>query len=313
MRQVKRTLRAPGARRAVSAALVTLVAYGPLGCAHRPLITSLPPVVMEKPPGTVALMISNAAPSARIQQPGFVNRTVGTGTTRMARRGDDVEIGRSVMTSEGPFTSEPTNLFALSPGLERLVRAGVTNSGGHPVVLGAAVGVGLVVGAASLALDLLNADAAHESQTVLRAFDDARVSEALVDKLLEAGRSYRILPPIVEQPDAATPTVDTFVGLETLRVLLVSDDTRIWSPKLQLRVAVGGTLVRASDWHELAYWSWEHRGPTAGLAEWSRDDARLFRAELDRALGALAVRAITDVGPDPVQTSAAEETPGGGR
>jgi hypothetical protein len=37
---------------------------------------------------------------------------------------------------------------------------------------------------------------------------------ALVDKFLEAGRSYRILPPIVERPDAATPAVNTTPAAE---------------------------------------------------------------------------------------------------
>jgi len=95
--------------------------------------------------------------------------------------------------------------------------------------------------------------------------------------------------------------------------LLVSDATIAWSPDLQLRVAVGGTLVRASDWHELAYWSWEHRGPTASLAEWSRDDARLVRAELDRALRALASRVVADVAPEVTPTYPDEETPSGAR
>jgi hypothetical protein len=35
-----------------------------------------------------------------------------------------------------------------------------------------------------------------------------------VDKFLEAGRSYRILPPIVERPDAATPAVNTTPAAE---------------------------------------------------------------------------------------------------
>jgi hypothetical protein len=65
---------------------------------------------------------------------------------------------------------------------------------------------------------------------------------------------------------------------------------------------------RSGNSEELAYWSWEHKGPTASLANWGQDDAQLFRAELERALQAIALRAVNDAAPDPVQTSAGEET-----
>ncbi len=67
-------------------------------------------------------------------------------------------------------------------------------------------------------------------------------------------------------------------------------------------------LVRESDSEELAYWSWEHKGPTTSLANWGQDDAQLFRVALERALQAIALRAVNDAAPEPVQTSAGEET-----
>ena len=163
---------------ATGLALVALVACGSLGCAHDyPLITSLPSAVTEKPPtGTVALVVSGAAPNARIQQPGFVDLTV---ASRMA-----------------------TPLVSAAAAQPSAVGA---------VVAGVAVGVALHIG---VTIDALTVDAAQDSTTVLRAFDDARVSESLVDKFLEAGRSYRILPPIVERPDAATPAVNTTPAAE---------------------------------------------------------------------------------------------------
>jgi hypothetical protein len=163
---------------ATGLALVALVACGPLGCAHNsPLIRSLPSGMTEKPPtGTVALVVSGTVPSARIQQPDFIDPALGT---RMAT----------------PFVKAA----AAQPSVIGAVVAGV------------AVGVALVIG---VTVDALTVDAAQDSTTVLRAFDDARVSESLVDKFLEAGSSYRILAPIVEHPDAPTPAVNTTPAAE---------------------------------------------------------------------------------------------------
>jgi len=86
------------------------------------------------------------------------------------------------------------------------------------------------------------------------------------------------------------------------------DDITVWSPDLQLRVGVFARLVRASDRKELGRWSWKHTGSTVRLADWSENDARLFRTELEAALRAIASQAIADLAPDPVQTDTVEGT-----
>jgi len=93
--------------------------------------------------------------------------------------------------------------------------------------------------------------------------------------------------------------VDTVLEIESPRVSLTANDATDWRPDLRLRVAVDATLVRASDREVLARWTWVHQGQTARLGDWSRDDARLFRMELERAIRAVAVQAVNDLFPDP--------------
>lgn len=279
MRQAQARLRG-GLSSVVRAVVAVLVALASTGCVSGPpLITSLPPLPpSETPPaGTVMLVMSDDA-SARIQEQGLVGAGGGRG----------LFLGVPVVVP---------------------VR-GVTHS---PSAAAAAVGVGVGVGiGVELGIVLVDAALRYNAQkntaTVLRAFDDMRVAEALVDKILEAGHSYRILPPTVADPDTGTPDVDTFLELERPQVSLTSNDTTVSIPDLHLRVAVSAKLARASDTEELARWSWEHRGPTVSLSKWGEDDAHLFRTELERALGTIGSRAVIDIAPDPVQTLAGGET-----
>ena len=123
--------------------------------------------------------------------------------------------------------------------------------------------------------------------------------EAFLGEILDAAHPYRILPPIVEHPDTPTPSVDAFLELEGPRISLTSYDPTDWKPELRLRVTVDARLVRASDWEELRSWSLEHEGPRARLSDWGRDDARLFRVELARALRSLAVQTVNVASPAP--------------
>jgi hypothetical protein len=243
------------------------------------------------------LVMPDAAASARIQQPGFVDRD------RSVMKGQSFE--RAFVTGTQVSRSRPLDFTEVVAGSTILGwtvgRSPASAAAGLGVGLGVGLGLGLVTGA-------IVVEARHSTAAVLRAFGEMPVAEVLVNDILEVGRSYRVLPPIEDRPDTGAPAVDTFLELESPRVSLTSDDITVWSPDLQLRLAVGAKLVRASDREELAHWSWEHKGPAASLSDWSQDDAHLFRMELDRALRAIALQAIKDVAPDPVQAHAGEET-----
>lgn len=290
MRQISPRFRGDlsGAGRAV---VVVLLALTYTRCASSPpLITSLPPPQEKPPTGTVMPVMTDAAPSAGIQQPGFVGRHDGC-----VRRVGSECFDRQMVTAF------PAPMSTLSTPSLLLVMTFVGSSVRPP--LGAAVGVPLALGLGALAVN-----ARQSTRAVLLAFADIRVAETFVDEVLLAGRAYRVVPPIGKSPGTETPTVDTFLELEGPRISLVSDDITVWSPDLQLQVGVFARLLRAPDRKELGRWSWKHVGSTVRLADWSENDARLFRTELETALRAIASQAIKDLAPGPVQTDAGEKT-----
>src|SRR6266850_1772759 len=126
-----------------------------------------------------------------------------------------------------------------------------------------------------------------------------QVSDALVAQILEAGRSYKTLT--VELADAPTAPADTFVEIGNAQIALASRSQGTdglpglagvlldacadneWIPELKLQVAFYVRLVRMSDGEEIRRgWWWKHESDRARLGEWSKDDARLFRDELER-------------------------------
>jgi hypothetical protein len=289
--------------KALALIVSALVTVGSTGCGSR-LITSLPePPPKARATGPVALVMPNAPPGVRIQQPGFANR----GSTKMSESFDR----RYVTATQAPLGPPAPPPAALS-GLVLIGAGGLATRGAAAAGVGLGVGLGLGIGL-GLVTGAIVVDSAKNTVAVLNAFADMRITEALASGIVEAGRSRQVLPPIVDRPDTATPAADFLLVLERVEVSLVSDDTSIWSPDLPLRMEVRAKLVRESDSEELSYWSWEHKGPMTSLANWGQDSAQPFRVELERALRTLAVRIVNDVAPDPAQTSAAEGKVDGGR
>jgi hypothetical protein len=243
----------------------------------------LPPITEpseKEPAGTVALVLSGADIQATVQPPGIAGP--GEGAAAGAVLGGTIPV----MVGFG--------MLSVAASDARVVVFGLMAAGA-----GLALSpVGAAVGAAAGALAAPSREETDRSMAALgRALGDARVPEAFLEEILEAGQSYRILPPIVEQPDTPTPSVDAFLELDGPRISLASRDPTDWKPELRLRVTVNARLVRASDWEELRSWTLEHEGPRARLSDWGRDDARLFRVELARALRSLAIQTISVASP----------------
>jgi hypothetical protein len=285
MRQAPARLRG-GLSRVVPALVAVLVALASTGCGPT-VVTSLPPVPQEKPPtGTVRLVMTDIAPSVGVQQPGFVDR----GSQCMRGRGSHCFDRPIVSVVPAPPAAPSTTALILLGALLPVSLAF------DPLGTTAAIGMAVIA-----------TDAWKSTRTVLLAFADMRVAETFEDEILVAGRAYRIVPSVGKSPGTEMPAVDTFLELEGPRISLVSDDITDWSPDLQLRVGAFARLVRAADRTELGRWSWKHAGSTVRLADWSENDARLFRTELEAALRAIASQAIEDLAPDPVQTDAGEK------
>jgi len=282
------------------ALVLVLATLGSTGCGPR-LITSLPePPPKKRATGPVALVMPNTPPGVKIQQPGFENR----GSTRMSE-----SFYRRYVTATqapvGPPAGPPPEFTALV-GFGAAALAGRGPGAG---AAGAGVGIGLALGL-GLVMGTIVVDSAKSTVAVLNAFADMRIKEALASGIVEVGQSRRILPPIGDQSEAATPVAEFLLVLERIEVSLVADDPSVWSPDLPLRVEVRAKLVRESDSEELEYWSWIHSGPTTSLIRWGQDSAQPFREELERALRALAVRVVDDVAPGPAQASTAGEKVG---
>ncbi len=263
--------------KALRLALVALVALGLSGCGPA-LRTTLPPITEpfeNESAGTVALVMSDATLKAKVQPPGIEGP--GEGAAAGAGLGGTVPVvvGFGVLRVA---ISEPR--FAVFG----LVAAGA----------GIALSpVGAAVGAAAGALSAPSRAETDRNMAALgRALGDTQVPEAFLGELLEAGHSYRILPPIVEHPDMPAPSVDAFLELEGPWISLTSRDPTDWTPELRLRVRVDAKLVRASDGEELRSWALEHEGRAARLSDWGRDEAQLLRVELARALRSLAIQTV---------------------
>jgi len=177
----------------------------------------------------------------------------------------------------------------LAQGAARGDRAGliVAGAGLAVVPVGAALGAGIGALAAPA-----REEVERGTQLLERAFADLRVSDTLVSQIQEAARPHPILVLSVEGCRTPAPAADTVLEIAPPHVSLTSYSASDWIPDLRLRVRVWVRLLRASDGEELGRWWWEHTGSTARLADWIKDDAGLFRAELEDALKAVALRTV---------------------
>jgi len=261
--------------RPLAVLVAALVMLGPVGCGHR---SPLPIAVPEQKPdiGTVGLVVGPDSYSPYFQRPGTVG--AGEGAKQGAKTGAVAPLLPGLYFI-GLF-GEPCVRYVCEFGLV-LIGAGLVLA---PV--GAAVGAAVGVLAVPSKEDVEQGMAALE-----RAFADINLPDALPVWIIEAGGERRIIS--VEDP--AAPAVDTFLKLDAPQVSLTSKDPTDWNPGLRLRISIRARLVRASDGEQVRVWSWEHEGRKANFLEWGKDDARLFRAELERAGRALATKMIGDM------------------
>jgi len=296
-------------------ALLGLVAFGPIGCAGRqPLITSLPPLEEQQaaaaregiadspsfqlifsegkplaeplalpPLGKIVLVMSDIAPSPWFQLPAAVGAA--HGAIHGAVVGAQVPLFFSGILAQGAAKGDRGGLIVFGASL-------------------AAVPVGAALGAGIGALAAPSREEVEQGTAVLeRAFADMRVSDTLVSQIQEAARRHPILVLSVERPGSPAIGADTVLDINVPQVALGSYSLSDWAPKLRLRVGVWVRLVRTSDGQELDRWWCEYAGSTAPLADWSKDDAGLFRAELEQALEAVALQAVNRLVPQ-AQSSA---------
>ena len=260
--------------------MAAVLVLGPVGCAHR---ATVPTAVPEPKPdaGTVGLVVPPGPYSPNFQRPGAVG--AGQGAKQGAKTGVMVPFmpGVVVIAVGLDARGDPR-------GAAAALLTGLAMLGAGLVLAPVGAGVGAAVGAiAAPSLDEVERSAA----ALERAFADANLPEALPAWIIEAGGER----PIVSIADPAGPTVDTFLELEAPLISLASKDPTDWRPGLRLRVLLRGKLVRASDAEELRAWSWEHEGSKATFLEWGKDEARLFRTELESAGRALAAKVIADL------------------
>lgn len=259
--------------RAHATLLAGVLALELAGCSHRAPIPILAPE--PKPDaGAVGLAIAPQGPDSTFQRPGVV------GADHGAKEGAKVGAFASVMPG--------IEVLKVSAGDARVAMFGLALLAAGVVIAPAAAGVGAAVGA-------LRAPSAgvveRNEETLARALADASFSDALAYQIMEAGGAR----PIFFGADPVAPAVDTWLALDAAQVLLTSNDSTEWRPDLRLRVSLRGRLLRDSDGEELGAWSWVHEGRRAPLFEWGANDASVFRAELERAVRALAVQIIRDL------------------
>jgi len=300
----------------VHAFVVVLLALSALGCASRPpLITSLPSLEEQEaaaarraaaegttedplaqltfsegkplsepialpPTGNIALVMADIAPIPRFQRPFAVGAA--EGAMRGALVGATVPLMFSeVLVQGGAAHGDRGGLILVGAGLA-------------VIPVGAAIGAGIGALAAPS-----REEVERGTQLLERAFADMRVSDTLVSQIQEAARSHPILVLSVQGSRSPAPAPDTVLEIDAPRVSLTSFSANDWIPDLRLRVGLWVRLLRASDGQELARWWWERSGSTARLADWSKDDAALFRAELEHALETVALRAVDALLPRP--------------
>jgi len=266
--------------RSLAVIVAALLMLGPVGCAHRAPQSAapMPTAVPEPKPaiGTVGLVVAPDPLSPTFQLPGIV------GTGEGAREG--AKIGAAAPLLPGLFfisaskqTSDPATVTV---GLY-LIGAGL-----------ALAPVGALVGAAAGALAAPSRAEFEQSVTALqRACVDINLSDALTAWIIEAGGERQIF----SVTDPAAPAVDIFLKLDAPRVSLTSNNPTDWKPGLRLRVSLSAKLVRAADGEQVRTWSLEHEGRKAKFVEWGKDDARLFRTELELAGRALAAKIIEEM------------------
>ena len=262
--------------RPLAGVLATLLAFGPAGCAHRGPIVPLAPE--PKPEiGTVGLVVASSGPNTgSFQRPGLVGSAEGAKAGARAGVFAPAKAGLVVAIVSASARSGYGVLLGLMVAAAGLVVA--------PVSAGVGAAVGAIVAPS-------RSDVEQSGAALERAVADANLPDALTAWIIEAGGRR----PIVPGADPAGPMVDTFLEIDTPYVALSSNDPTDWTPELRLRLSVRARLVRASDSEELRTWSWEQEGPKATFVEWGRDDARMLRAELERAGRALAAKVIADL------------------
>ena len=305
MRQVPARSRGILSRR-VYAFAAALIALASTGCrSGAPLITSLPPLAEEPetPPvqtterpaqRNIALVMSDVAPVGRIQRPAVAGRLEGAKSGAAIGAMAPIMVA-STIGAAGRSNSAEAGIFALG-----IFAAGLAVA---PVGAGLGAGIGAVMAPTR--------DEADEGTARLeRAFADVSVSKILVSEFRAAGDARGIRFTTAARGDSATATADTVLEIGPPRVSLTAKSagelSPEWSPGFQLRVVVDVTLVRATGVDETRRWSWwwKHEGEVAApFWDWSRNDARMFRSELERALRGLALAAVDELVPPQTQTS----------
>jgi len=256
--------------RPLAALVAALLAFELAGCAHRTPIT-IPPEA-KPDPGTLSLAIARQTPDVILQRPGTVGAKEG------AKEG--AKAG-----ALAPLT--PGFVIVREVGDPRAILFGLMLLGAGVALAPVGAGVGAVVGA----LTAPSSDEVEQSAAALqRAFADADVPRMLTARIIDAGGPR----PIMAAADPDSPAADTVLALDALEISLTSK-TPGGRGSLRLRMSMHGTLRRASGGEELGTWAWEHEGRKASFVEWGADDARMFRAELERAQRSLAAQVIKDV------------------
>src|SRR5262249_2936254 len=261
--------------RSLAVLVAALLMLGPLGCAHR---APHPTAAMEPKPaiGSVGLVVWPDPSIPMFQGPGAVGAAEG------AKEG----------AKTGALAPLLPGLFVIHLSLQANEPKGFVLGlylAGAGLVLAP---VGAVVGAVAGALAVPSMAEVEPSMAALqRASVDINLPDALIAWIIDAGGERQI----ISVADPGAPAVDTFLKLDAPEVSLTSKNPTDWKPGLRLRVSLSGKLIRASDGEEVRTWLWEHEGRKTNFVELGKEDARLFRTELERAGRALAAQIIADM------------------
>lgn len=260
---------------------VAVLLVATVGCAHRPAPHH---IVFEPRPD-----------AARESKPdvGRVELTIATGSAP--------EIERPRIIGSGQGAKEGAKVGAVTPALAGLAFTGTVLQGGGYLVLaglmltaaGVAVapvgaGLGAAIGAMTAPSE---AEVERCAAALVQAVDDADLSNSLAAWIVHAAGSR----PIGRAGDSAPPAADTLLQIDAPAVTLTSADPAGSGRDLQLRAWMSARLVRASDGEVLRTFSWSYGGPKATFFKWGSDDARMLRAELERAGRTLAASVVADL------------------